>query len=298
MKHLKKFTCIILLCPIMLLSGCIFNNSKVNNESTLNEQTSSEDDGNAIYPLGDKLDLYTGMTLEEAKEVIQDKYNLINQIEITSSQEFISWGDTELTISLSDNTDINDTSNMLNLVFDAKTSVLYSIYAIGAFPTALGLQNDTSIDIMKKLYGNDYITYTFTNYEGDSVIVYEYKLENNYLKVREVNDKVSFWEISMFGEYQNTRFEYNNTFQLNINNFCIDLEMPLSPHFLEKLNKDELSLLRNAYYARHGHIFKTPKYANFFSEYYWYEPLHEHVDNLLTELDNKNVALILEFEKK
>jgi len=61
--------------------------------------------------------------------------------------------------------------------------------------------------------------------------------------------------------------------------------------------KEELALLRNEIYAKHGREFKNPKYKEYFSSKEWYKINHEYSDDLLTEKDKENIALILDVEK-
>jgi len=63
------------------------------------------------------------------------------------------------------------------------------------------------------------------------------------------------------------------------------------------LSQDELRLLRNLIYAKHGKIFKTSDLSNYFSKFFeWYTPLYDDVDNLLSENEKQNIKLIQLFE--
>lgn len=63
------------------------------------------------------------------------------------------------------------------------------------------------------------------------------------------------------------------------------------------LSKDELRLLRNIIYAKHGKIFKSSDLSNYFSKYFeWYKPIYDDVDNLLSENEKQNINLIQLYE--
>jgi hypothetical protein len=64
---------------------------------------------------------------------------------------------------------------------------------------------------------------------------------------------------------------------------------------LKNLNKQQLSLLRNAIYAWHGYSFKNAELTSFFSKYAWYIPLEAQEIELSTEEKN-NVDLIRKIE--
>lgn len=59
---------------------------------------------------------------------------------------------------------------------------------------------------------------------------------------------------------------------------------------------DDLRIIRNEIFARHGYIFKSRDLRNYFSKMDWYDPKYENVDSLLTEVDKKNIALIISIE--
>jgi len=77
----------------------------------------------------------------------------------------------------------------------------------------------------------------------------------------------------------------------------LGLDEVLSYENLVCKTNEELALLRNRIYARHGREFKTPKYKEYFSSKKWYKVNSEYSDTLLTETARKNVALILDVEK-
>lgn len=77
----------------------------------------------------------------------------------------------------------------------------------------------------------------------------------------------------------------------------INLDKRISEELLWQLTSDELSYIRNGYYAKHGYIFSKKKYSEYFSQYTWYKAKSKNVENSLTKLDKENVAKILEYEK-
>ncbi|MDP4093563.1 MAG: YARHG domain-containing protein [Bacillota bacterium] len=84
---------------------------------------------------------------------------------------------------------------------------------------------------------------------------------------------------------------------LTINNIKYDLNLELSISSDNKLTKEELGLLRNGIYAKYGYKFKSKEYSDYFSQIDWYKPSKDSVDELLNEIDKKNINLILALEK-
>jgi hypothetical protein len=56
--------------------------------------------------------------------------------------------------------------------------------------------------------------------------------------------------------------------------------------------------MRNEIYAEYGLEFKTTKWSKYFSNFDWYSPKSENVDEFLTEIDKANIKFILEYKKR
>lgn len=71
----------------------------------------------------------------------------------------------------------------------------------------------------------------------------------------------------------------------------------LSAADLAGMDKAQLRILRNAVYARHGRTFASADLQTLFGRYVWYRPDPDYSDDLLTETDRANIALIQECER-
>lgn len=60
----------------------------------------------------------------------------------------------------------------------------------------------------------------------------------------------------------------------------------------------DLKIMRNEIYARHGYIFKTEEMKSYFSYEKWYVPKYEKVDDMLTDVEKKNIELIKRYESR
>lgn len=65
---------------------------------------------------------------------------------------------------------------------------------------------------------------------------------------------------------------------------------------LEGFTREELRLLRNTIYARHGRVFQSPDLQWYFERRSWYAPRPTYTDSALTENDRANGKLILHVE--
>jgi hypothetical protein len=66
---------------------------------------------------------------------------------------------------------------------------------------------------------------------------------------------------------------------------------------LEKYTKDDLAIMRNEIYARHGYIFNDNKFKSYFIEKEWYKPYYVDVSFMLSIIENRNIELIKSYEK-
>ncbi len=66
---------------------------------------------------------------------------------------------------------------------------------------------------------------------------------------------------------------------------------------VNNLYKDELRLMRNEIYARHGYSFKLRDMRELFDNEDWYMPVSTDVRKALTPIERKNEELIKRFEK-
>lgn len=71
----------------------------------------------------------------------------------------------------------------------------------------------------------------------------------------------------------------------------------LSQEVFEGLFTEDLRVLRNEIYARHGRVFKDAELQKTFTAMSWYKPNPEYNDSLLTETEQQNLKLIVEAEK-
>jgi hypothetical protein len=67
---------------------------------------------------------------------------------------------------------------------------------------------------------------------------------------------------------------------------------------VDNMYKRDLEVVRNAIYARHGYTFRNRQMRYFFDNYIdWYVPVSTNVTAELTDIENKNIALLKRYEK-
>ena len=66
---------------------------------------------------------------------------------------------------------------------------------------------------------------------------------------------------------------------------------------VENLSKGDIYILRNLIFARHGFSFRDKNLREYFDNIDWYMPVFSEVTKELTEIEKKNVALLLRYEE-
>lgn len=84
---------------------------------------------------------------------------------------------------------------------------------------------------------------------------------------------------------------------INLSDISFDIDKQIKYKDLVNLSANELAILRNAIYAKHGYIFKSEKYAKYFSAFDWYAPETDDVNGRLTKDDKHSIALIQKAER-
>jgi hypothetical protein len=77
---------------------------------------------------------------------------------------------------------------------------------------------------------------------------------------------------------------------------CNENQTQLEYSDLIEKNPEELRIMRNEIFAKHGYIFISNDLREHFSSMDWYEPRYKNVDSLLTEIDKNNIEIIIKAE--
>lgn len=63
------------------------------------------------------------------------------------------------------------------------------------------------------------------------------------------------------------------------------------------LDKEEVAMIRNEIYARHGYIFKTEPYKSYFESRDWYVPNPYFTESYFNEIEKANKEFLVQYEK-
>jgi len=73
-------------------------------------------------------------------------------------------------------------------------------------------------------------------------------------------------------------------------------ERLLTDSDLQGISKQNLRIMRNEIFARHGYIFKSDDLKEHFGNQSWYTPKYADVNSMLTSIEQKNVKFIQSYE--
>jgi hypothetical protein len=71
----------------------------------------------------------------------------------------------------------------------------------------------------------------------------------------------------------------------------------LKKELVENLSKGDVFILRNLIFARHGFAFRDKTLRSFFDYHSWYMPVFSDVTKELTDIEKKNINLLLRYEE-
>jgi hypothetical protein len=89
------------------------------------------------------------------------------------------------------------------------------------------------------------------------------------------------------------KFEYRP----NVGNWPEASVRLLKTSDVENLGADELQMMRNEIFARHGYCFSKKELRQMFENEAWYVPNTTDIKGYLTDVEKKNIALIKRYEK-
>ena len=147
-----------------------------------------------------------------------------------------------------------------------------------------------------EIYTTEKFDYMFCNLFSDDTYWKFHEGQTKYARKitdkRDIVDEVSSTNTS---KQETTQQQSVNT-SSNNSPLTIGYEMTSSRVLTEKdiagLSKEELRIIRNEIYARHGYIFKTDDMKAYFSKQSWYKACKSDVSAELSSIENQNVQFL------
>ncbi|WNJ20494.1 YARHG domain-containing protein [Pontibacter sp. G13] len=121
----------------------------------------------------------------------------------------------------------------------------------------------------------------------------------------------SFWKLQKDGTWQamksNRLFSYTAHVELNEQYFrgCFwgeefresqDLPGYRESYLSQHLDIEDLDIMRNEIFASYGYRFKSARWQQYFSQFSWYQPRYDDVNDRLSDLEKRNVQFILKYK--
>jgi hypothetical protein len=121
-----------------------------------------------------------------------------------------------------------------------------------------------------------------------------YLFEQNFVKNDVSEVVVEEWWGNSYSYIPNIGFSAGKRVIYNGSITLLDNIIPDSA--LAVLSKDELMLLRNTIYAKHGMIFQSNDLKTNFQKFSWYNPKNNNVEGRFSDIDKVNIKNIQTFE--
>lgn len=89
--------------------------------------------------------------------------------------------------------------------------------------------------------------------------------------------------------------------QSDLLNKTIDMilkDQPIKKEYLQLLEDYRVRYIKNSIYAKHGRVFQDKKLASYFTRRSWYRINRNYSDALLSSMDKRNLAIIVDYESK
>ncbi|MBO4611997.1 MAG: YARHG domain-containing protein [Bacteroidaceae bacterium] len=86
----------------------------------------------------------------------------------------------------------------------------------------------------------------------------------------------------------------DDDWQETLYDFACERELTASD--LANMSKDELRIMRNWIFARHGYIFKSQDLKDYFGQFGWYNPRYSDVTSQLSRIEKQNIEFIKRYE--
>jgi hypothetical protein len=145
--------------------------------------------------------------------------------------------------------------------------------------------------VATSLYEFSYIHFAFFNRAGELINTESKNAIAHDIDIQIMLDFIVYIHLT-YPEYEEGEFSHEATGNMEEEHLFYICDEELVP--LEQVDKEKLPFYRNQIFAKHGYIFKSTKYTDYFSNYDWYKPQFENVDHLLSD-DEKNLADRIKF---
>ncbi len=168
------------------------------------------------------------------------------------------------------------------------------------------LKNDTiflelNVHFGKRGLGNQNIPEGMETVESS----HEYRYDDyaNFVEYTKLNEKINIIDVKNKSQYRIDSLKFASDLIIDLNKFKLDGEYTqasmkhLDSIDLADFSKKQLRLMRNEIFARYDYIFNSQDLREYFGPKKWYLPKNENIDLYLTEIEKKNIELILQLEK-
>lgn len=125
------------------------------------------------------------------------------------------------------------------------------------------------------------------------------ELEDGFVDFQKTKKMQSTYEEEdSLGNFVETPYEGDGYFTTTDTIYSLNPSKELlKKELVENLTKGDIYILRNLIFARHGFTFRDQKLREYFDNHSWYMPVYSDVKKALTNIEKKNIDLLLRYEQ-
>lgn len=117
--------------------------------------------------------------------------------------------------------------------------------------------------------------------------------------IRIDNSGALYWDDYKEQAGKNCCFEKEDNTPIEKNDYLFPSDtVYITESDLKYKSKDEVAMIRNEIYARHGYVFQTEPYKSYFAAKDWYYPNSNFSEALFNNIEKSNKEFIVQYEKK
>lgn len=151
--------------------------------------------------------------------------------------------------------------------------------------------NQRAVKIAERIV-SDYFLSRFNRVNKDGTGLEHVAVTGNTMSCDTDGAKKVYYRIKTLDEYLSVKSSPTS----HLPNYDWASERAVTYNDIAGMTKEELRIMRNYIFARHGYIFRSKDLTDFFSQYPWYTPMYNNVATHLSTIETKNVAFIQKYE--
>lgn len=206
-----------------------------------------------------------------------------------------SAGERDMAESLLDALDTEEFEDVLDELQDINITMQMDGKQLKSVEARMEIEDSMIVSTVK--LDGDYLGEISVSVSGEVDVEFSLTLSNHNKPdidealLSSLEDRATMAEWDDYDDYEYDDYDYYDDDYL----FPSDTQY-ITESYLRTLSRDDVALLRNEIYARHGYVFKTQKYKDYFGSKSWYSPNPGYDGVSLSAIEAANRDTIVAYE--